>query len=282
MWNYSENVREHFLHPRNVGVIENADAFGEVGNIQCGDSLKLYLSVDESGRITDARFQTYGCASAIASSSALTELVKGKTLDEALKLTNEDIAKYLGGLPAEKMHCSVMGQEALGKAIAHYRGESAPTEEAEHGRIVCKCFNVTAEKIELVVRENQLTTVEEVTNYCKAGGGCKKCHGDIQAIIDQVLGATPATQAARGDAPRMTNLQKIKRIEETVEKEIRPLLQADGGDVELIDVDGDRVIVALRGMCAGCPSASLTLKNAVEAKLRERVSADLVVEEGAA
>ncbi|MBI5194822.1 MAG: Fe-S cluster assembly protein NifU, partial [Nitrospirae bacterium] len=184
MWEYTDKVRELFLHPKNIGEIKDADAVGEVGSIVCGDALKLFLKIDkDTGRITDAKFQTFGCASAIASSTALTELIKGKTVDEALKVTNQDIAEYLGGLPREKMHCSVMGREALEAAAADYKGAKLP--KAEEGELVCECFGVTDEKIRRAIIENNLKTAEDVTNFTKEGGGCGKCVPKIEEILRQ-------------------------------------------------------------------------------------------------
>jgi NifU-like protein len=161
MWEYTDKVMDHFLNPRNAGEMDNPSAVGEVGSLACGDALRLFLKINEQGVIEDASFQTFGCASAIASSSALTELLKGKTVDEARALTNKDIAAYLGGLPKEKMHCSVMGQEALEAALAGYLGEKAPQHEPE-GELVCKCFGVFDGQIRRAIRENGLRTLEEI------------------------------------------------------------------------------------------------------------------------
>jgi NifU-like protein len=273
MWDYTEKVKDHFLNPRNVGDITDADGVGEVGSMACGDALRLTFKLDQNKRIRDVKFQTFGCASAIASSSALTEMLKGKTLEEAEKITNDDIADFLGGLPKEKMHCSVMGRDALEKAILHYRGEA---EKKLDGNLVCECFGVTDNEIERAVRENQLKTIEEVTNYVKAGGGCGKCHESIQNIINEVFNKTPVIAPA---SKRMTNIQKIKLIEETLDREIRPALQKDGGNIDLIDVDGDRIYVKLIGTCASCKASQITLKHYVESRLREMVTPELVVEE---
>ena len=281
MWDYSDTVKEHFLHPRNVGDIADADAVGEVGSLACGDALKLFLKLDDKKeRIVDAKFQTFGCGSAIASSSALTEMVKGKTLDEALLITNKEIADFLGGLPQEKMHCSVMGQEALEVAIAKFRGVTVELHDHEHaeqgGEIVCKCFGLTEQFLKKVIAANKLHTAEQVTNFTKAGGGCGGCIPRIKELIEEVLGEKPQEEHKRPE--KLTNLRKMQLIQDVLEKEIKPQLWADGGDLELIDIAGNEVQIAFRKACAGCASSGFTAKF-VEQKLRDLVSVDITVEE---
>ena len=273
MWDYTDKVKEYFLNPRNVGVIKPADGVGEVGSLVCGDALTLYLKIDENERIADAKFQTFGCASAIASSSALTEIIKGLSLSEAERITNDDIVRFLGGLPKQKMHCSVMAREALEKAMADYRGESSKEKE---GPLVCECFGVTDRVIERAIRENGLTTIEEVTHYTKAGGGCEKCHDKIQVILDDILGVARPREKSN---QKTTYIEKIKRIEAVLDREIRPTLQQDGGDVLLVDVVGETVYVRLQGTCAMCRISEVTWKETIERRLRERVSSTLVVRE---
>lgn len=280
MWEYTDKVLDHFRNPRNVGSIENPDGAGEVGSMACGDALRLTLKLDEKKeRIVDAKFQTFGCASAIASSSALTELIKGMTLEDAANVTNKDIAEFLGGLPEQKMHCSVLGREALEVAIENFRTGKTSKKILE-GKVVCNCFGITQEEVERVIRENDLTTVEEVTNYCKAGGGCGACVPDIEHIIADVRSQMKKTEPPTASTQtKLTPIQRIHRIEKTIDEEIRPMLQKDGGDLELVNVIGDRVIISFRGMCAQCQVAEFTMKDVVEARLREFVDSELTVEE---
>lgn len=276
MWDYSDTVKDHFFSPRNAGAVKDANATGEVGSISCGDALRLTLHVDPATEvILDAGFQTFGCGSAIASSSALTEIIKGITVDEALQVTNQDIADYLGGLPPEKMHCSVMGREALQAAVANFRGE-VWVDDHEEGALVCKCFAIDAVKIEQTIRDNNLHTVEDVTHFTKAGGGCCSCHEGIEEILGKVLAergeqvAQPAPAIAAQVAPqRMTNLQRLHRIEMIIES-IRPQLQRDHGDVELVDIDGNIVYVNMVGACSGCQMASATL-GGIQQRLMEEL-----------
>ena len=294
MWDYSEKVLDLFYNPVNQGAIADPDlpdvavVYGEVGSIACGDALRLHLKIQVSAdQILDASFQTFGCTSAIASSSALTEIIKGRTLDEALKISNHDIADYLGGLPEAKMHCSVMGQEALEAAIYKYRGVEVEHHEDDEGSLICACYGISEPRVRRVIIENDLTTVEQDTNYVKAGGGCGSCLAGIEDIlidVQQERKAVPVRMAEIAQAQteaiaRLTTVQKIKLIQQVLDTEIRPILIADGGDVELFDLDGDRVLVTLQGACGGCASSTATLKHSIEAKLQDLVSPALPDEE---
>lgn len=277
MWDYSEKVKDHFLNPRNVGEIKDPDGVGEVGSLACGDALKFMFKLDENKKIKEAKFQTFGCGSAIASASVLTEVVIGKTLEEAEKITNRDIANYLDGLPEEKMHCSVMGREALEAAIANSRGIDIKKEL--EGEVICKCFGITDKELERVIKENQLSSVADVTHYTKAGGGCESCHPKIEDIISKVKGEVRKKPVEKKipQKGKLTNIQRMKLIEETIEREIRPALRTDGGDIDLVDIEGNKVIVTLRGTCTACPSSDFTLKGFTQGKLREFVSNDIEV-----
>ncbi len=309
MWDYSDKVKDHFLHPRNARVIPDANGIGDVGSIICGDALRLMLKINPvTNVIEDASFQTYGCGSAIASSSALTEMIKGKTVEEAQKITNQDIADYLDGLPPEKMHCSVMGREALDAAVANYHGK---TYEQSHddGEIVCHCFGVGINKIKKAVWENHLTTVEEVTNYTKAGGGCQSCHMRIEEIIDEVWVdlekcgvarpgfvptplegikiATSTTRVTTSAAPVAAAASSAAESEspyyEAVKKCLTAIndgLPADGSGIELVSIEGKKVVVRMSGPIAAGMMAEMTLAFAA-GKLREVDSSLEVVREQA-
>lgn len=277
MWNYSDKVRKHYLNPSNVGEIKNPDGFGEVGNIKCGDALRLTFKLDENKKITDIKFKTFGCGSAIASSSILTELCKGKTLDEAAEITNQDIAASLDGLPAEKMHCSVMGQEALVKAIEFYKSGGKTSEPVEkEGTLICNCFNVTDKEIKEAIEQNNITTVEDVTNFTKAGGGCGGCIPQIEEILAEVTGAPVKKEEP---VKPMTTLEKVDKIRSVLDKDIRPLLQNDGGDCELVDVDGNVISIRFTGQCKGCAFVDYTQCQVVEKLLNEKVTRGLTVKQ---
>ncbi len=282
MWDYSDKVIDHYRNPRNVGKIDNADAIGEAGSLACGDSLKIYLKIN-NGIVTDAKFQTFGCGSAVASSSILTEMIIGKPVEEVKKITNKDIADQLGGLPPEKMHCSVMGYEALEDALKNYddytdlddiRNEEAANQKRE--KIVCTCFGITENVIWDAIKINGLKTVEEITNYTKAGGACGKCKGLIQDIIDTYY---KKEEQEEKTASTLSPAQKILKINNVIENQISNELRKDGGDITLVDIDGNKVMVKLRGKCSGCKNSHLTLKAFVEKTLRDTVDANIEVVE---
>ncbi|PKU24555.1 Fe-S cluster assembly protein NifU [Telmatospirillum siberiense] len=297
MWEYSDKVKEYFFSPKNAGPLTDATAVGEVGAMSCGDALRLMLKIDPASEvITDARFQTFGCGSAIASSSALTELIIGKTLAEAMTITNQDIADFLGGLPPEKMHCSVMGYEALRAAVANYRGETWE-DDHEEGALICKCFGIDEGIIDRAIRMNRLTSIEQVAHYTKVTGSCGTCAEKVEDVLARVNRAmveegllaeseafdpaaaarmAPRPKAVQPAAPgKLTTLQRLRLIEEAIE-ELRPVLKRDGGDCELIDIEDDLVTVKLTGACTGCQLASVTI-DGIQQRLIEKLGRPLRV-----
>jgi NifU-like protein len=269
MWDYTEKVMEHYRNPKNVGKIDDADAVGEAGSLTCGDALKIYLKIKDNV-VVDAKFQTFGCGSAVASSSILTEMIIGKSLEDVKKVTNKQIAAELGGLPPEKMHCSVMGYEALENALSNYFHEDIPTRTKD--KLICTCFSVTEKQIINAIKENNLKTLEDVTNYTKAGGACGNCKELIQEVLDKYY-----KTGKSGEKPKLTQTQKVIKINNIIENQIATELKKDGGDIELIDIDENKVYVKLKGSCSKCKNSTLTLKNFVEATLRESLGDEIEV-----
>ena len=275
MWDYSEKVMDHYRNPRNVGTIEDADAVGSAGSLTCGDQLKIYLKIDENDIVTDAKFQTFGCGSAVASSSILTEMIIGKSVEEVKKITNKDIADELGGLPPEKMHCSVMGYEALEDALKNYKAEGyTDLDELKNDnkkeKIICTCFQVTENIIWDAIKQNGLKTVEEVTNYTKAGGACGKCKDAIQDIIDTYYNKQKSQE-------KLTPTQWILKVNNVIETQISPELQKDGGDIELVDIKNRTIYVRLKGRCSGCKNSTMTLKNFAQKILQDSLGSDITI-----
>jgi nitrogen fixation protein NifU and related proteins len=179
--NYSEKVMDHFYNPRNVGEIANPSGVGSVGNPTCGDIMKLYIKVDENGIITDAKFRTFGCASAIASSSIATEMIIGKSIDEARKISNKAIAEALDGLPPEKLHCSVLAADALNKAIDDFKG----IKREEENVIICKCQNIDLETMEHAIAHGAFTLEKIAEKTGATMGACKgtRCIPEIEKLL---------------------------------------------------------------------------------------------------
>jgi len=187
-WLYSDVVKDHFMNPRNILEDEEAykaDGKGTVGNIKCGDQMMVAIQVRE-GKVTDCKWKTYGCASAIASTSMLSEVVKGMSLDEAYHVTPADIARRLGGLPEHKIHCSVLGDKALKVAIEDYfrkTGQDGKIEQ-EKAVIVCQCMNVTDKDIERAVKEGARTYLD-LQNKTKIGTVCGQCKEKTLELLEE-------------------------------------------------------------------------------------------------
>ena len=317
-WEYSNKTKQLFMdavHGKpgtHLGEVENPDGFGEHGSIVCGDALRFTFRVQRhpidptQDIITEARYLTFGCTSAIAASEALCSLIEqGKyTPIAALKITNEDIVKYLEGLPRQKIHCSVMGAEALESAVFNWAqkrgvdlqklGIKIHADENKEGRIVCNCFSLSEPYLRRKIEELNLRTIADITNATKAGGACMACHhapGGLQDLLDEIWGqggkrlriiakvpepAAAPQFASRPDATTaaaagLSPFQFYKKVEKTIDEVVRPMLAHDGGDVEVIDIKDALVFCRLAGACAGCASAGQTLKLMVEKTLKDLV-----------
>ena len=189
-WVYTEKVKEHFMHPRNVLKDEEgfkADGEGMVGNIKCGDQMMMLIKVKD-GVIVDCRWKTYGCASAIASTSVLSEMIKGMSLEKAFLLTPKEIMKQLGSLPEHKIHCSVLGDKALRAAINDYyqKNGMADKVQKENVKIICQCMNVTDHEIEEVVLEGA-RTYYELQERTKLGTVCGQCEPQAKELLEEYI-----------------------------------------------------------------------------------------------
>lgn len=307
-WDYSEKTRQLFLDAvsgkpgTHLGESPSPDGLGRHGSIACGDAMEFTFEVDAApddprkDRIIRARYMTFGCTSAIASSEALCRLLeeKGLTPIEALAIKNADIVEYLDGLPPQKLHCSVMGAEALQAAVVDWaRRRGVPLVELgleleqlaeDEGRVACRCFNLTEPYIRRKVSEMQLKTIPEVTAAIKAGGACTACHhepGGLQDILNEVWGkdAVPAAapEPESWKPAARTPYQLAKEIERVIETHVRPRLQADGGDIEIVDIRDKKVYTKLLGVCASCVGSRATLRLVVEDALQREVDAEVRV-----
>jgi NifU-like protein len=312
-WEYSEKTKQLFMdaiHGRpgtHLGEIEGADGLGEHGAIACGDAMRFSFRVRRHPTdptqdvITSARYLTFGCTSAIAASEALCTLIEqgSYTPIQALRIKNKDIVDFLGGLPQQKIHCSVMGAEALEAAVFNWAqkrgvdlqrlGIDIHKDEQQDGRVVCKCFSLSEPYIRRKIRELNLRTIPEITNAIKAGGACTACHhvpGGLQDLLNEtwgsceknqqalfqlpIIGTAPAKRAAE-IAPTLSAYQFSKKIERVMEECVRPMLKKDGGDVEIVDIKGPLVYCRLAGACQGCVNANQTLRMLVEQTLKDMV-----------
>jgi NifU-like protein len=304
-WNYSEKTQQLFMdavHGKpgtHLGEIEDPDGLGEHGSIACGDALRFTFAVDRHPTdpakdvITEAKYLTFGCTSAIAASEALCAIIEQGTYTpiQALEIQNQDIVAFLEGLPDQKIHCSVMGAEALEAAVfdwARKRGVDLGVlgidqreEEQEEGRLLCECFSVTEPYLRRKIKELNLRTIPEITNAVKAGGACMSCHhvpGGLQDLLDETWGIAvgeparaPREEVEEDAQPPISPYQFSKKIEKAIDEYVRPMLQQDGGDIEIVDIKDTLIYCRLQGACAGCAGAAQTLRMMVEGNLKDNV-----------
>lgn len=309
-WEYSSKTQQLFMDAvqgkpgTHLGEVSDPDGLGEHGSIACGDALRFTFKVKKDPKdptkdiITEARYLTFGCTSAIASSEALCRLIEegGYTPITALKIKNENIVKYLEGLPKQKIHCSVMGAEALEAAVFNWAqkrgvdlkalGVELKSEDSEEGEILCQCFSLSEPFIRRKIKEMGLKTIPAVIEAIKAGGACMSCHhqpGGLQDILDEIwdqntaLGEEEAPKAQEKPDAAASPYKFAKLVEKSMDDYIRPMLQKDGGDIEIVDIKNNAVYCELKGACSNCPGSAQTLKLTVESILKDRVDENIRV-----
>ncbi|MCH9812808.1 MAG: iron-sulfur cluster assembly scaffold protein, partial [Epsilonproteobacteria bacterium] len=305
---YSQKVQDRMNSPLHMGEITEDDAqkmggkliVADFGAESCGDAVRLYWVVNEdTDKIETAKFKSFGCGTAIASSDVMAELTIGKTVDEAVKITNIDVEFAMRdnpetpAVPPQKMHCSVMAYDVIKKAAAEYKG--VDMESFEDEIIVCECARVSLGTIKEVIRLNDLTTVEQITDYTKAGAFCKSCikpggHEEKDYYLVDLLTevrdemAAEKVQAAADSAAgtgsqvafaQMTLVQKLKEVETVLDENIRQMLIMDGGNMEVLDIKetSSNIDIYIRylGACSGCASSSTGTLYAIESVLKEKL-----------
>lgn len=309
---YSQKVQDKMNNPKFMGEITEEEAHNrglklivaDFGAESCGDAVRLYWLVDEqTDVIVDAKFKSFGCGTAIASSDTMAELCIGKTVDQAVKITNIDVEKamrdeeHIPAVPPQKMHCSVMAYDVIKKAAATYKG--VDVEHFEDEIIVCECARVSLGTIKEVIKLNDLKSVEEITQFTKAGAFCKSCikpggHENREYYLVDILKETrdemenerlkdqAANQANISSSEKiddfynLNTIGQFKALEKVLDSEVRPMLAMDGGNIEVIEIknceDGmSDIYVRYLGACSGCSSGDGTLY-AIENILKEKIS----------
>lgn len=313
LWDaYSNKVSERMDNPTHLGVLTQKDAdaknakliVADYGAESCGDAVRLYWLVDKNDEIIEAKFKSFGCGTAIASSDMMVELCIGKKVQEAVKITNLDVEHALRddpdtpAVPGQKMHCSVMAYDVIKKAAGIYLGKNA--EDFEEEIIVCECARVSLSTIKEVIKLNNLKSLEKVTQYTKAGGFCKSCiraggHEKRKHYLVDILSDVRSEmdrEALKDMAKRMTNnqlsfkdmtiAQKVKAVDKTIDEHIRPMLMMDGGDMEILDIkdssdDFIDIYIRYMGACDGCSSAATGTLYAIEEVLKQHLAENIRV-----
>ena len=304
MWEqYSSIVTERMNDPKHMGEFSEKDAkarnakliVADYGAEACGDSVRLYWLVDEATEtVIDACFKSFGCGTAIASSDMMVELCIGKTVDEAMAITNLEVEAGLRdnpetpAVPPQKMHCSVMAYDVIKKAVSLYKGVDLSTLETE--QIICECARVTLGDIEDAIRINDLRTVEQITTYTKAGAFCKSCvkpggHEEKEVYLVDILARVRAEMDEQKleevSFDDLSIIKQISALETVLDAEVRPALARDAGGLTLEDiksVDGTTIVfIKYMGACSGCNSSLTGTLNFIESVLQERLSENIFV-----